>query len=70
MAKKERTRIPEALIIPIQDHTYECDNGHWITSPEELVRCPAYNRGQPCKAALRSNGARRTRKVRGKATTA
>jgi hypothetical protein len=53
-------------MVAVQDHTYECDQGHWITSPEELVRCPAYNKGSPCKAMLRKSGTKRNNRPRGK----
>lgn len=41
-----------ALQVATQTHTYVCDEGHWVTSPDVHDHCPAYVKGSPCTGQL------------------
>lgn len=35
---------------------YECSNGHLITSPRAITKCPIYRKGTPCTGTLTTKG--------------
>lgn len=62
-AKSNRVRYPSNLLMATQQYTYECDSGHWLTSPQDFVRCPALVKGKPCADLLRTPAAAASRRA-------
>lgn len=41
-----------AALVRTLEHTYVCDEGHWITDSKPHDHCIAYMKGKPCTGTL------------------
>lgn len=47
-------------LVPTLEHTYVCDEGHWITDSKTHETCIAYVKGAPCTGKLTRVGKPKT----------
>lgn len=46
------------------DYEYECEVGHWVSSPAAMTECPAFVLGEPCAKPLTDLAIRQIRPSR------
>lgn len=52
-SKKRQAELKRsAALVPTLEHTYVCDEGHWITDSVTHDHCIAYVKGSPCTGKL------------------